>query len=82
MRSLHIFKKINIFFILLILILIFYLIDFAKINFRYVNKNLIEFNYENLDQEFNKRIYFFFEKYIYKNFFSLMSYKKLFTLDQ
>ena len=73
MRSLHIFKKINIFFILLILILIFYLIDFAKINFRYVNKNLIEFNYENLDQEFNKRIYFFFEKYIYKNFFSLMN---------
>lgn len=55
MRSLHIFKKINIFFILLILILIFYLIDFAKINFRYVNKNLIEFNYENLDQEFNKK---------------------------
>ena len=65
MRSKNIFKsKINLFLILIFLYFLFYIIDISKINYKYVNKNLITFNGKNLSFELNKKIYNFYD-YIY-----------------
>lgn len=66
MRNLFLFKKII---LLTLALIIFYLVDFSKINYKYVNKNFIEFDYKNLDSEINKKIYLFFEKKISQIFF-------------
>jgi len=66
MRNLFLFKKII---LLTLALIIFYLVDFSKINYKYVNKNFIEFDYKNLDSEINKKIYLLFEKKFHKFFF-------------
>ena len=62
MRSKNIFKsKINLLLILIFFYFLFYVIDISKINYKYVNKNLITFNGKNLSFELNKRIYNFYD---------------------
>ena len=67
MRSLYLFKKKIIIIILIFLPIILYFIDFSKFNYKYINKDLIEFKYDNLKYDFNKKIYLFFDKLTTQN---------------
>ncbi len=61
MRSKNVLKKIN---LILVLFLLFYLIDLSKINYKYINKQIITFDNKNLSYSLNKKFYNFLDNSI------------------
>ena len=68
--------------ILVSLLIIFFIIDLSKINYRYVNKNLISFDSNNLSFKLNKKIYYYYD-FIFESFLLLNSkHKNFWTIEK
>lgn len=77
MRSNYFFKsKIKkFFFIFFVFYILFYIIDYSKVNYKYVNKNLVTFDNKNLSFKSNIIIYNLYNKiYYYLNYKDIETY--------